>query len=269
MCTSFVVHADKTVIGMNFDISRRPIKIALLGDDQLLVLQNDNGQFYPAFGMNGRGTFMNLLMVDPIEAGNYRRGKNCIHIMKLFDEVLSGQMELAQLPDYLDSNAIVNVPNQSVHSMIAGRNRETYIVEPGRKHLEMDSNSSNKDFMVLTNFPLSEYISSENRLVNGPGEDRYIKACDMITDHKETFNLQSGFDVLQETVQHSGDYPTQCSMVFIPDESKVSFTLNGNFTKVYEFSFITKRIQSVEGFTSNQSLTLSKKGVLLTELEGW
>ncbi|MRN55165.1 hypothetical protein [Paenibacillus monticola] len=269
MCTSFAVHLDKTVIGMNFDISRRPIKIALQGDDQLLVLQNDNGQFYPAFGMNGNGTFMNLLMVDPIEEGNYRRGKDCIHIMKLFDEVLSGRIELAQILDYLESHAIVNLPNQSVHSMIVGKNRETYIVEPGRKHLEMDSSGSNKDFMVLTNFPLSEVISNENRNIKGAGADRYLKAYDMITNHRETFNLQTGFDVLQETVQQSGDYPTQLSLVFIPAESKVNFTLNGDFTKVYEFSFITKRIQSIEGFTSNQSLTLSKKGVLLTELEGW
>jgi hypothetical protein len=267
MCTSFAVHSEKTVIGMNFDISRRPIKIVLIGEDQLLVLQNDDGQFYPAFGMNSSGTFMNLLMVDPIEEGNYRRGKNCIHILKLFDEVLSGRIEMSELNKYLSNHAIVNVPNHSVHSMIAGKNRETYIVEPGRKNL--DIKSSSRDFMVLTNFPLSDSIDYEYKNVTGAGNDRYIKAYEAIINGKETFNIATGFDLLKETVQQSGDFPTQFSMIFIPEDSKVYFTLNGDFTKIFEFSFITKQIQSVKGFTSNNSLMLSKKGVLLTELEVW
>ncbi|OAB42334.1 hypothetical protein [Paenibacillus antarcticus] len=267
MCTSFAVHLDKTFIGMNFDISRRPIKIILLGEDQLLVLQNDGGQFYPAFGLNSSGTFMNLLMVDPIEEVNYRRGKNCVHIMMLFDELLSGRIKLSGLKDYLDNNAIVNVPNHSVHSMIAGKNRETYIVEPGRNNLNI--NSSNRDFMVLTNFPLSDNIDNDYRNVKGPGNDRYIKAYESITNGKEIFNIATGFNLLKETVQQSGDYPTQLSMIFTPEESKVYFTLNGYFTKVFEFSFITNQVQSLEGFISNNSLMLSKKGVLLSELEGW
>lgn len=267
MCTSFAVHLDKTFIGMNFDISPRPIKIIMSGEDQLLVLQNDGGQFNPAIGMNSSGTFMNLLMVDPIKEGEYRRGKNCVHIMKLFDEILSGRIELSQLNEFLDNNAIVNVPNHSVHSMIAGRNRETCIVEPGRKN--MDINSSDRDFMVLTNFPLSDYNNNEYINVEGPGSDRYLKAYETISSNKETFNIATGFNLLKETVQRGGDYPTQLSMMFIPEEGKVQFTLNGDFTKLFEFSFISKQIQSVEGFTSNNSLILTKKGVLLSELEAW
>lgn len=267
MCTSFVVHLDRTFIGMNFDISRRPIKIALIGADQLQVLQNNDGQFYPAFGLNSSGTFMNLLMVDPNEEGTYRRGKNCVHIMRLFDELLSGRIEISELNKYLSNNTIVNVPNHSVHSLIAGKNRETYIVEPGRRNL--DINLSKRDFMVLTNFPLSDNIDTEYKDVKGPGNDRYIKTYEAITNGKETFNMATGFDLLEETIQHSGDFPTQFSMIFIPEESKVYFTLNGNFIKIFEFSFITKQIQTVKGFTSNSSMLLSKKGVLLSELEVW
>ncbi|WP_379138806.1 hypothetical protein [Paenibacillus sp. sgz500958] len=267
MCTSFAVHVDKTFIGMNFDISRRPIKIVLTGDDQLLVLQNDDGQFYPAFGLNRSGTFMNLLMVEPTEAGNYRRGKNCVHIMKLFDEILSGRIELSQLDEYLANNVIVNVPKHSVHSMIAGSNRKTYIVEPGRKN--MDINSSNRDFMVLTNFPVSDISENDYRDVEGPGSDRYIKAYEGITNNKTTFDIAKGLNLLKETVQQSGDYPTQLSLLFVPEDNKVLFTLNGDFTKTFEFSFIHKQIQCVEGCTSNNGLTLTKKGILLSELEDW
>ncbi|MGP0586626.1 hypothetical protein [Paenibacillus timonensis] len=267
MCTSFAVHLDKTFIGMNFDISRRPIKIVLIGEDQLLVLQNDDGQFYPAFGLNSSGTFMNLLMVDPIEEGKYRRGKNCVHIMKLFDEILSGRIEVSKLYEYLNNNTIVNVPNHSVHSMIAGRKRMTYIVEPGRKNI--DISSYDRDFIVLTNFPLSDNFDNGYKNVEGPGSDRYIKAYEAITNNKETFNIATGFNLLKETVQQSGNYPTQFSMIYIPEESKVYFTLNGDFTKIFEFSFMKKQIQSIDGFISNNSIIITKKGVLLSELEKW
>jgi hypothetical protein len=267
MCTSFAVHLNQTYIGMNFDISKRPIKMVLQGDNQLWILQNENGQFFPAFGLNSIGTFMNLLMVDPIEEGKYKRGKNCVHIMRLFEEVLGERIELPLLMDYLDANTIVNVPNYSVHSMIAGKDRKTYIVEPGRKNIDIDS--INRDFMILTNFPLSDHIDQEYVDVKGPGNDRYMKAYEIISNNKETFDCDTGFSLLKATVQYGGDYPTQFSMIFIPEERVVYFTLNGDFNKVFEFSFIDKQIKSKVGFISNNSLTLSKKGALLSELESW
>ncbi|KGE16827.1 hypothetical protein [Paenibacillus wynnii] len=263
MCTSFVVHLDKTYIGMNFDISSRPIKIVLVGENQLQVQQKENGQFYPAFGMNAKGTFMNLLMVEPNEEGKYRRGKNCIHMMKLFDDVLSERIALPQLNEYLENNTIVNVPNQSVHSLIAGK-RESYIVEPGRQKLDLDS--VNQDFMVLTNFPVTDESRAEYKDASGPGNDRYIKVHEMITNHIGPFNIEAGFKWLMETVQHDGDYPTQFSMIFIPEERKVYFTLNADFEKVFEFFFNTKEIQSLKGFTNHTTWTLSNKGILLSEL---
>jgi hypothetical protein len=123
--------------------------------------------------------------------------------------------------------------------------------------------------MVLTNFPVSDNFDNEYKNVKGPGNDRYIKAYEVITNNKETFNIPTGLNLLKDTAQQSGDYPTQFSLIFVPEESKVHFTLNGDFTKIFEFSFINKQIQSIEGFTSNNSLKLTKKGVLLSELEDW
>jgi len=262
-----VVHKEKTYIGMNFDISNRPIKIVLIGEDQLLVLQNDNGQFYPSFGLNNKGTFMNLLLIDPIEEGSYRRGKNYVHIMKLFEEVLSGRLELTQLSGYLEENKIVNVPNHSVHSMIAGPNQETYIVEPGRMNLDLTE--SNREFMVLTNFRLSDYLDSKYSEVTGPRNDRYIKAYESIVNNKDNFNIATGMNLLMETVQNVGEYPTQLSMLFIPEISEVYFTLNGDFSRVFKFSFLSKEIHTSDGFISSKSMILSKKGILLSELAAW
>ncbi len=267
MCTSFVVHSDTTLIGMNFDISTRPIKFVLKDDDQLLILQKDNGQFLPAFGMNSSGTFMNLIMVNPTEEGKYRRGKNCVHIMKLLDVVLSNRVELSQLKDFLEDNTIVNVPNYSVHSMISGRDRKTFVVEPGRENIDMDS--IDRDFVVLTNFSLKDKMVQADTHVSGDGHDRYRKAYDTLIRNTESFDVETGFALLQETVQHHGDYPTQLSVMFIPDEHKVYFTLNGEFEKVFAFSFANKQISTSKGFANDSSSVLSKKGILLSELETW
>jgi hypothetical protein len=243
MCTSFVVYSDQTFIGMNFDGPPKPIKLVLQGDTQLLILQQENGQFLPAFGINHNGTFMNVLSVDSNEEGKYRRGKNCVHIMKLFEDV----------------------PNYSMHSMIAGKNRSTYIVEPGRNNIDFES--TDRNFMVLTNFPLSENLNKNYTEVAGPGSDRYTKAFEMLSQNTDTFDKQLGFSILKETMQHAGGYPTQFSIVCMPEENVVYFALRGDFNKLFEFSFTDKQIRTYTGFTEKTSYSLSKKGMLLTDLE--
>lgn len=185
--------------------------------------------------------------------------------MKLFDDVLGERIEL--LKRFLDENIVVNVPNYSVQSMIAGKNRNTFIVEPGRKNL--DIKSFDRDFMVLTNFSLSENLDKDYTEVKGHGNDRYKKAYEMIVKNKETFNKNIGFSLLKETIQSDGDYPTQLSMIFIPEESVVYFAISGNFNKIFEFSFLDQQIRTNTGFTKQKSYPLSKKGILLSELETW
>ncbi|GAA0722592.1 hypothetical protein GCM10008905_14270 [Clostridium malenominatum] len=264
MCTSFVVHSKKTFIGMNFD-NKNPIKIMIKDDNQFLVLVNENGQFTPSFGCNRNGTFMNTLMVDSNEDGKYRRGKNVIHIMRLLEDILGEKIKPDSLRDLFKNNLIVNVPNYSVHSMIAGKNKDAYIVEPGRNNI--DISSFNRDFMVLSCFPLSDYIGEDYTKVKGTGAERYKKAYEMIIKNHHSFNIDVGFSILKETMQQEGDYPTQFSMVSIPEENVIYFTINGDFTKGFEFSFLDNKIRTGFGFAEKNSYLLSKKGILLCELE--
>lgn len=265
MCTSFVVYSNQTTVGMNFDISPRPIKLVLKDNRQLLVLQKENGQFLPAFGLNSKGTFMNLLEVDPIEAGRYRRGKNCVHIMRLFEGVLEEQLDLADLKEYMNHNSIVNVPNYSVHSLIAGADQQAFIVEPGRGNIEISS--LDREFMVLTNFSVLDHKGRNDADVQGLGSERYKKAYEIIAKNREEFDSELGLLVLKETAQREGDYPTQLSLLFVPEEKKVLFTLNADFDRVFEFSFLDGHIRGKTGFTNAQNLELTKRGLLLSELE--
>ena len=262
-----MLYAAKTYIGMNFDIPDRPIKLTLKGTDQLLVLQKDGPKFFPAFGINKSGTFMNLLMVDPNEAGRYRRSKNCIHIMRVFDAVLDGKVSLDDLGAYLQDKAVVNVPGISVHSLVAGRGRCAHVVEPGRVNIPFDGTSS--DFLVLTNFPLSDFVGQNYREVTGSGADRYKTCYRMLSESEHAFGIDQGFSILQETAQSTGDYPTQFSMLAIPEDDTVHFTIGREFSRRYAFSFADNAVRTNEGFKHQNHQALGKKGVLLSELGGW
>jgi hypothetical protein len=267
MCTSFVLYSDRTYIGMNFDISDRPIKLSMRGADQLLVFQRDGPSFFPAFGINSSGTFVNLLMADPNEAGKYRRGKNCVHIMRVFDDVLGGQASPVDLSAYLRDKTVVNVPNISVHSMVAGSDRCAYVIEPGRTNISFDSTSS--DFLVLTNFPLSDFVGRDYRDVTGSGADRYKTCYRMLSESKHAFDVDQGFAILEETSQSGGDYPTQLSMLAIPEDGIVHFAIENKFSKRYTFSFTDNTVRTGEGFERQNHRGLDKKGVLLSELGDW
>lgn len=265
MCTSFVLQREKTYIGMNFDLSTRPIKMALAGDGQLIISQKENGRFLPAFGLNKKGTFMNLQMVDPNEEGKYRRGKNCLHIVRLFDEVLSGKVDASALSAYLKEKEVVNVPDYSVHSLIVAPNHKSYIVEPGRQYL--DENSTENDFMVLTNFSVIDRLDQDFETLDGPGSERYKKVYLALQNSEDDFSAEEGLNILRKTAQLEGDYPTQLSLIYSPEEQTVYFTINGDFNKKFQFCFLENKIKTISGFDKESEILLTKKGILLSELE--
>ncbi|MBN3554524.1 hypothetical protein JYA63_09625 [Fictibacillus nanhaiensis] len=267
MCTSFVLHENQTYVGMNFDLSERPIKMALSGDHQLLILQKEGDRFLPAIGFNKKGIFMNLHMVNPIEEGKYRRNKNCVHMMRLFDEVLSEIVKTSVLPTYLQEKEIVNVPDYSVQSLIVGPNQKSFIVEPGRKYIDTDQLED--DFMVLTNFLVRDAMEHEDNSSQEPGSDRYHLAYSELANRSGNFSVEQGLSILKQTVQREGDYPTPVSMIFSPEEESIYFSLKGDFNRIYQFSFSDMMLTTVRGFARDFGLLVKNKGVLLSELEGW
>lgn len=265
MCTSFVLHREKTYIGMNFDISSRPIKMALAGEGQLIISQKENGRFLPAFGLNKEGTFMNLQMVEQNEEGKYRRGKNCVHMMRLFDEVLSGKVDASEIAAYLQEKEIVNVPNYSVHSLIAAPNDKSYIIEPGRNFLA--SEDGKNDFLVLTNFSVIDGLDQDLETLDGPGSERYKWVYSEIQNSEDDFSVEEGLNILRKIAQTEGDYPTQLSLIYSPEEKTVYFTINRDFNKKFKFSFAQNVIETISGFMEDSNVLVTKKGVLLCELE--
>jgi hypothetical protein len=266
MCTSFWLYSGKTYIGMNFDISDRPILLTLKDGSQFIVVQKDGPSFYQSFGINKSGAFINMLMVDPTEAGMYRRGKNCVHVSRLLAEVLGG-LSAEGLETLLREKTIVNPPAISVHSLVTAEDHTAWVVEPGRKNLRYQPPAQN--FAALTNFPLSGCVGLEYSQVEGGGADRYKTCYRLLLENQAAFSLERGFDILKATRQDGGDWPTQFSMLAVPEDGCIYFSVRRDYDRRFKFSFADQTIRAERGFARAQEQALNAKGISLDELARW
>lgn len=257
MCTSFTIYSNEILYGMNFDISSRPIKFSLVirnSNKALLILQKENGTFYPAFGFTESGVFANLLMVKQNEKGKYRRGKNVVHIMKIFDEVMTNQISVEDIKGKYNNHSIVNVPNFSVHSMISNMNT-TIFLEPG-EGIVYDNEGLNKYF-VLSNSSIVDFEKAKDSRYN---------ICRLGLDEQgNNISVEKGFDILKSCSQSDGDYPTQLSIISKPREKEIYLAVERNYEKIYKYSFETDKISIYQGCEKADEILL-KKELLLTEL---
>lgn len=251
---------------MNFD-NKSKAKIILKDENQFIIMVDVNGTYFPSFGVNRAGTFMNTLMVDECEEGKYRRGKNVYHSTKFLECVLSEQIKFSDLKSFLQQNKIVSVPNFCVHSMIVGSDGTTHVVEPGRRNF--DNTYFSQGFAVMTNFPLSENVDVNCNEVTGSGADRYKIAHRVILERRKSFDINDGFDVLKQTMQVGEEFPTVLSMLSMPEENSIYFSINRAFNKRYKFSFENNEIRTDIGFAKDNKCILTKKGMSLSELGSW
>lgn len=258
MCTSFSIYSNEILYGMNFDISSRPIKFSLVNkkdNKALLILQKKNGTFYPSFGFTENGVFANLLMVEPTEKGKYRRGKNIVHIMKIFDEVISNKVAVEDIKEKYKQFSIVNVPSFSVHSMIANMNI-TVFIEPGEEIISEDRTS--KKYFVLSNGSIADSQKE--------ADNRYCTCSLGLEKYEQNISVEKGFEILKSCCQKDGEYPTQLSMISRPREGEIYFVAQRDFDKVYKYSFKTDIITLWKGEGQREDILL-KKELLLEALE--
>ena len=166
MCTSFVYRKNGVWIGMNFDNDGKDFKISTDQGNDFLVSVDVNGIFFPSFGINRNGIFVNDQVVDSNGAGKYKRQNDRRWVTtSLVKFIMEDQVGFEDVKNVLQRVEIVNAPNQSTHNLIVGRNGNTCLVEPGRKILYTEPQDSN--WYVMTNFPLSNYEEKVPDTVSG------------------------------------------------------------------------------------------------------
>ena len=82
-------------------------------------------------------------------------------------------------------------------------------------------------------------------------------------------SVERGEAVLQATVQVDGDFPTQLSMLAVPQDYRVYFYPQCNFDRCLVFSFVDGVLRTHSGYESPHQVRLDARGVLLSTLAGW
>ncbi len=228
MCTSFTWRKNNVLTAMNFDNNNVPFSLSLKDPKQFIV----HAGGAPCFGVNSNGLFINHLMVDSNGYGLYKRGKNVIHSIKLITDILSGKLAQADIAGFLSEKEIVNVPNNSCHSMISDRDGNVWIVEPGRGVIYSAADES--PYCLMTNFSLVDYQSNGN--MKGDGVERY-QSADYLLNNVSELDVAEAFKILEAVKQSHGEWLTAFSMVYTQKENAVYYCHDGKYHNIQKYVF--------------------------------
>lgn len=236
MCTSFVYRKDCVWVGMNFDNDGKDFKISADRGGDFLVSVNANGLFWPSFGINRNGLFVNDLMVDSNGAGKYKRQNDKRWVTtSLIRYIMGDQVGLDDVENVLQRVEIVNGPNQSTHNLIVDRSGNTCLVEPGRKNLYTESQDS--DWYVVTNFPLSDYDEIVPTTVSGSGADRYLKTLEKLAKLDRSMSVEDGFALLKSVIQTGPVWNTELSLLYDGVKRELYYCVDQRFDAIAQYDF--------------------------------
>lgn len=243
MCTSFVYRKDKILIGMNFDNDGKDFTLSANQKQGFWGLVKVNGAFFPSFGINKSGVFVNDLMVDSNGAGKYKRQSDKRWVTtSLLKFVMGDQVKFDDIKSVLARIEIVNAPNASTHNLIADRDGNTCIVEPGRRNIFSDARDS--AWQIMTNFPLSDYDEIVPARVAGSGAERYLQVLNMIAAMRGTMGVEQGFEILKGVKQNSPAWRTELSLIYDGTRHELFYCLAQDFEKILKYDFASPTVFS-------------------------
>lgn len=264
MCTSFVYRKEKVLMGMNFDNDGKGVLLSTYMGNDFLVSVNVNKTFYPSFGINKAGTFINDLFVDSNGEGKYKRQNEKRWLTTtVVKHVMENQISTGDLHQRLQKIEVVNGPFFSTHNLVIDNDGNILLIEPGRKNRL--SNSIESPFYTMTNFPLSEYSDIQPLDVEGSGADRYLKVNQILQKTTGMLSVKAGFEILKSVSQNTPEWKTEISLIYDPADKKVFLCLNMDYLNIFEYDLLTEKITLQREETS--ILTLSKKGIGIRKLE--
>lgn len=231
MCTTFIYRKNAVLIGMNFDNDGKDFKISVKPAGKFLVSVSVQNTFFPSIGVNRAGMFVNDMMVDPCEAGIYKRQTEnrwvTTSLVKFVMEEAAGMDDVRSL---LQRVEIVNAPKASTHPLIVDRHGNSCLVEPGRKNLV--SRQQESDWIILTNFPLSAYAEVAPAQVSGSGSDRYRATQQHLASLPGPVTVAQAFQVLEAVKQEGPEWTTELSLVYDGARRALYYCLDRRFDEI-------------------------------------
>ena len=241
MCTSFIYRKETVLVGMNFDNDGKDFKISPARGGDFLVSVSVGGAFFPSFGINRGGVFVNDLMVDSNGAGQYKRQNDSRWVTSaLVRFIMDTGASLEDIRQVLGRVEIVNAPRSSTHQLIADRQGSSCVVEPGRKIIFTTPRDSG--WYAMTNFPLSDYAEALPAQVKGGGAERYLKLLSAAAALDGPMTVERGFELLKTVRQDGPAWRTELSLVYDGTNHALFYALDQDFDRLLKYDFDAQNV---------------------------
>lgn len=254
-CSSFAAYSNTALYGLNFDFPGDPELLFLMEQDEgeirhFTLCFEASGTFVRMAGMNAAGLMASLQAV-PYRAGTPRLGSSKgMDISALMTRALRTAETVDEVRKLVDSQRIIHVPGFDLHCLFADRHGKALIVEIGAKGNLVVTNTGNS--IVMTNFYNSDFGPGDP--VIAPGGVRYDVITLGLQEYMGNLTPQAGFDLLQSAFQPT----TQASLVFLPAEQRVYFTIRRDMSRVWQVNLADGTIATESGFAVAKSVKLEQ-----------
>ncbi len=269
-CTSFAVYSGRTLYGMNFDYPPCELQFSLEEHRAGCVFIGSfwMGDHYGrTVGMNDQGLFASCQMVFPAQASAEEPKADELYIWNAFYDGLQSCSRVVQVSDFIAEKRLVQYPSLGLHNLYADPEGSAMVIESGESGNVVTA--SDGPFMVMTNFPNGDFRGVDYREVHGDGAHRYKTAYATIEKRFDNFDVDDALDVLRQTAQSTGSFPTLYSLVFDPTAREIYIAVERDFDHIWRASLDERTIESFQGFDEPINLPMGSEGILASTLQGY
>jgi tetratricopeptide (TPR) repeat protein len=268
-CTSFSVSSreNKVLYGYNFDYYPNSRLFFLINpgiQKKVFYIKCENKEYKMGYlvnvaGMNTEGLFANMQMLFPYDLSGWRKGPNTIFFGHLYERSLMSFGSVQDVRDLLNERRLIQGYGVTLHSMFADKHGDALVVEAGHEGNKI-VNKKDK-FLVMTNFPNSDFVNVAFQEVEGAGSERYKAAYNYLLKNSDSFCADSAMKLLKNVVNTNPSTPTRCSFVFDPEQALVYLALEGDFDKIWRVSIENSTIETWKGFQTHKLLKIGRAGM--------
>ena len=266
-CTGFCVYGKNTLYGMNFDYQDTELKFLIQSRNGINIFHlyfSTGTQFIGTAGINDRGLVSTLQFQYPLNYNPNPKQSDQKYIWEMYNHALENYETIAEVDNYLNSFRLIQTSYNSIHTLIGAKDSNAAIYEAGTERNMITRLEHN--YIVMSNFCHSEYAGIPPAEINDVGADRYRIARAHIEETINEYDVDNAIETLRRSAQYSGDFPTQCSMVFSPNTNEVFIMIKRNFEQIWKLSLDTKTIETFRGFSFHQSFQVNSSGILSSAL---
>jgi hypothetical protein len=149
------------------------------------------------------------------------------NIIMLDIDFLMKKKSLEEIKNIVENKKVTSVPGLTFMSQLSDKDGNVLQIIPGQGYNYFEK----PNYKVLTNF---SPFKGDNEKHPWMGYDRYQKACKMLEDANDDFDVKDCFNVLEEVAQTV--CPTVVSMVYDVTNKKVYWCENRNFDLINEYN---------------------------------